>query len=475
MVGAGYLADQGRKAGPLLTVICAAVFLASGLAAVFEALTLSQEADTLTRAPVCGPSRVPADCRLHLGGTVVGGYDEGSGLTPERHIDVKASTSNVLHLDSPIVGAPPQIDSPVELEYWKGKLVRFATTAGIVSTGDHPGQLSRTSRLLAWFAFGLAALSGTWFMSAFRRRRVLLRVATASDVNIGVSCWFFIGVAVIIGFVGFAGLAADGFNHQTLATGLQRAGLVALGLSVVILSAIGRKVTITHDGLLYIRRFVTFPSITKITLDPARLPFSSLRIVTIHARNASKPIAIDTKYFGWNNRVRLLQTIGSRSPAAQFDANATALREGEPVGRQTPTSGTDPWQSQNRGCAAALLGVGSGLIVLGLVFETLGGPPIAGLWIFAIGAIFVGVGIHRNIKVLRAYFGSPRGDFLFLLQTLAPFVAWGIDVVGETSSNSSMRLLFRFLSLLPFLAVWILVWLPLSKAHESIPDQTRIA
>jgi hypothetical protein len=475
MVGAGYLADQGRKAGPLLTVICAAVFLASGLAAVFEALTLSQEANTLARAPVCGPARVPADCRLHLGGTVVGGYDEGSGLTPERHIDVKAFNGDVLHLDSPIVGAPPQIGSSVELEYWMGKLVRFATTAGIVSTGDHPAQLSRTSRLLAWFAFGLAALSGIWFMSAFRRGRVLPHVPTASDVNIGVSRWFFIGVAVAIAFVGFAGLAADGFSDQTVVTALKRAGLVALGLSLLILSAIGRKVTITHDGLLYIRRFVTFPSITKVTLDPARLPFSSLRIVTIHARNASKPIAIDTKYFGWDNRVQLLQTIGSRSSPARFDANAAALREGEPVGRQTPTSGTDPWQSQNRGCANTLVAVGSGLIVIGLLFQTLAGPPIVGLWIFAVGAIFVGVGIHRNIRVLRAYFGSPRGDFLFVLQTLAPLIAWGIDAQGETSSNSSMRLLFRLLSLLPFMAVWIVIWVPLSKAHESIPDQTRIA
>ena len=475
MVGAGYLADQGRKAGPLLTAICAAVFLASAFVAVFEALLLSQEAETLAKAPICGPSRLPTDCRLYVAGTVVGGYDEGSGLTPERHVDVRASTGDVLHLDSPIVGSPPQIGSPVELEYWKGKLVRFATTAGIVRTGDHPAQLSRTSRLLAWFAFGLAALCGIWFMSAFRRGRLLPHVPTASDVNIGVSRWFFVGVAVIITVVGFAGLAADGFSDQTLVTGFQRAGLVAVGLSLVILSAIGRKVTITHDGLLYIRRFATFPSITKVTLDPARVPFSSLRIVTIHARNASKPISVDTKYFGWDNRVRLLQAIGSRASEAQFDANAAALRVGEPVGRQSRTPGTDPWQSQNRGCATALLGVGSGLIVLSLLFETFGGPSIVGLWIFAVGAIFVGVGIHRNIRVLRAYFGRPRGDFLFVLQTLAPLIAWGIDAVGETSSNSSMRLLFRFLSLLPFLAVWILIWVPLGKAHESIPDQTRIA
>jgi hypothetical protein len=475
MVGADYLADQGRKAGPLLTVICAAVFLASGVAAVFEALMLSQEADALARAPVCGPSRLPADCRLHLGGKVVGGYDEGSGLTPERHIDAKASNGDVLHLDSPIVGAPPQIGSSVELEYWKGKLVRFATTAGIVSTGDHPGQLSRTSRLLAWFAFGLAALCGIWFMSAFRRGRLLPHVPTDSEVNIGVSRWFFIGVAVVTVVVGFAGLAADGFGDQTLVTGFQRAGLVAVGLSLVILSAIGRRVAITHDGLLYIRRFVTFPSIMKVTLDPARVPFSSLRIVTIHARNASKPISVDTKYFGWNDRVRLLRTIGSRSPHAQFDANAAALRDGEPLRKATRAPGTDPWQSQNRGCATALVGAGSGLIVLSLLVETLGGPPIVGLWIFAVGAIFVGVGIHRNIKVLRAYFGSPRGDFLFVLQTLAPLIAWGIDAVGETSPNGATRLAFRFLSLLPFLAVWILIWLPLSKARESFADQTRIA
>lgn len=335
MVGAGYLADQGRKAGPLLTVICAAVFVASGLAAAFEAVLLNQEAETLARAPACGPSHIPVNCRFHLGGTVVGGYDEGSGLTPERHIDVRASNGGVLHLDSPIVGSPPQIGSPVELEYWKGKLVRFATTAGIVRTADHPAQLSRTSRLLAWFAFGLGALCGIWFMSAFPRGRLLPHVPTASDVNIGVSRWFFVGVAVIITVVGFAGLAADGFSDQTLVTGLQRAGLVAVGLSLVIRSAIGRKVTITYDGLLYIRRFATFPSITKVTLDPARVPFSSLRIVTIHARNASKPISVDTKYFGWNNRVQLLQTIGSRSSHAQFDANAAALRDGEPLGKPT--------------------------------------------------------------------------------------------------------------------------------------------
>jgi len=475
MVGAGYLADQGRRAGPLLTVICAAVFLASSFAAFFEAVLLSQEAETLAKAPVCGASRVPADCRVHLGGTVVGGYDEGSGLTPERHVDVKAANGDVLHLDSPIVGVPPQIGSPVELEYWKGKLVRFATTAGTVWTADHPGQLSRTSRLLAWFAFGLAGLSGIWFMSAFRRGRLLPEASTAPDLSIGVSHWFYVGVAVIVVFVGFAGAAGYGFNDQTFLSGLKRAGLVALALSLVILSAIGRKVTITHDGLLYVRRFVTFPSITKVTLEPARLPFSSLRMVTIHARNASKPISVDTKYFGWDNRVRLLQAIGRRSSHAQFDANAAALRDGGPVGKQTRTQGTDPWQSQNRGCATALLGVGSGLIVLSLLFETLGGPPIVGLWIYAVGAIFVGVGIHRNIRVLRGYFGSPRGDFLFVLQTLAPLIAWGIDAAGETSSNSSMRLLFRFLSLLPFLAVWLLIWLPLGKVHESIPDQTRIA
>jgi hypothetical protein len=286
-------------------------------------------------------------------------------------------------------------------------------------------------------------------------------------LDVGVSHWFFIGVAVIIAVVGFAGLATDGVSDQTLGTGLKRAGLVALALSLVLLSAIGRKVTITNDGLLYVRRFVTFPSITKVTLEPARLPFSSLRIVTIHARNASKLLSVDTKYFGWANRVRLLQAIRSRSSHAQFDANAAALTEGEPVARQTRTPGTDPWQSQNRGCATALLGVGSGLIILGLLFETVGGPPIVGLWIFAVGAIFVGVGIHRNIRVLRGYFGSPRGDFLFVLQSLAPIIAWGIDAVGETSSNSSLRLLFRFLSLLPFLAVWLLIWLPLSKAHEN--------
>src|SRR5947207_2013927 len=65
--------------------------------------------------------------------------------------------------------------------------------------------------------------------------------------------------------------------------------------------------------------------------------------------------------------------------SSDLDANAAALRDGGPVGRQTRTLGTDPWQSQNRGCSTALLAVGSGLIVLSLLFEMLAGPPIVGL------------------------------------------------------------------------------------------------
>ncbi len=463
-------------ARPLLTAICAGVFLTAGLAAVVEAVAQNQEAIRLANAPVCDSARVLAGCRLHLAGTVVGGYDEGSGPTPERHVDIKAANGDLLHLVSPIVGAPPQIGSPVEVEYWKGTVVRYATPAGPIRTVDHPARLARTTRLLAWFAFGLAGLAGIWFMSAFRRGRGLPQIPTATDLGqIGVSRWFFVGVALVILFVSFADLPTDGFSDQTLSTGLQHAGLVALGLSVLIVSAIGRKVTITADGLLYIRRFVVFTAITKVTFEPGRLPFSDLRIVTVHARTAAKPIAIDTKYFGWENRVRLLQAIGRHSSAVQFDANAAAFKDGEPVGKPSRVVGADPWQAQNRGCTTALVGVGSALIVVGLVFETLGGPHIVGLWMFAVGAIFVGVGIHRNIKVLRGYFGSPRGDLLFVLQGLAPLVAWGIDAAGETSSSSSMRLLFRFLSLIPFLAVWLLIWLPLSKAHESLPDQTRIA
>jgi hypothetical protein len=220
---------------------------------------------------------------------------------------------------------------------------------------------------------------------------------------------------------------------------------------------------------------VAFASIGTVALEAGRLPFGSLRIVTIRALSSSKPLAIDTKYFGWRNRVRLLQVIGSRSSAAQFDANATALREGEPAGKQLPVLGADPWQGQNRGCANALVGVGAALIVLSLLFETLGGPPIGGLWIFAIGAIFVGVGIVRNVRTLRAHFGRPRGDLLLLLEILAPFVAWGIDAAGEASSDGSKRFLFRLLSLVPFLAVWLFIWVPLSRAHESSTDQARIA
>ena len=466
----GYPAERNLQAGPLLTIICGAVFLATALAGTIEALILNQHAKELATAPICTLST--AGCRLHIAATVIGGYDEGSGPAPERHVDIKTSSGAVLHLTSPIVGAPPQVGSDAVLEYRKGKLVRFRTSAGTVRTADHPGRLSRTSRLLAWFALGLALLCGIRFMSAFRRGRPIPQAPRPAEFSIGVSHWFFVGVAVIVVFAGFARLVGDGFTGTTLTLALRTAGLVMLGQSLVILNAIGRKVRLTPDGLLYLRRFATFPSIGAVTLEPGRLPFSSLRIVTIQARNSGKPLAIDTKYFGWQNRVRLLQVVGSRASAARFDANATALREGEPIGKQPPVLGADPWQNQNRGCANALVGVGAALIVLSLVFETLGGPPIGGIWLFLVGAIFVGVGIIRNIQTLRAHFGRPRGDLLLLLEIVAPFVAWGIDVTGETSSGGSTRFLFRLLSLVPFLAVWIFIWVPLSRANT---DQARIA
>jgi hypothetical protein len=328
---------------------------------------------------------------------------------------------------------------------------------------------------LAWLALGLALLCAIRFVSAFRRGQPVPQVPRAEELSIGVSPWFFVGVGVIVVFASLAGVASEGFTGATVASVLRTAGLVLLGLSLVILNAIGRKVTITLDGVLCLRRFVAFASIGTVALEAGRLPFGSLRIVTIRALSSSKPLAIDTKYFGWRNRVRLLQVIGSRSSAAQFDANATALREGEPAGKQLPVLGADPWQGQNRGCANALVGVGAALIVLSLLFETLGGPPIGGLWIFAIGAIFVGVGIVRNVRTLRAHFGRPRGDLLLLLEILAPFVAWGIDAAGEASSDGSKRFLFRLLSLVPFLAVWLFIWVPLSRAHESSTDQARIA
>lgn len=143
------LSDEPRRSGqvaPLLTVIFGALFLAAAVVGTFEAVVSNQEAEALAAAPVCTSGELSTACRGQVNAPVLGGYDEGSGLTPERHIDVKAPDGDLYHLTTRIVGSPPQIGSLIRLEYWKGKLVRFTTASGTFRTGDHPSLLSHPSR-----------------------------------------------------------------------------------------------------------------------------------------------------------------------------------------------------------------------------------------------------------------------------------------------------------------------------------------
>jgi hypothetical protein len=98
----GYLVERSRQTGPLLTMLCGAIFLASALVGAIEALVLDQEASALASAPVCTSTAATAGCRLEIG-AVVRGYDEGSGVARERH----RLCSSIGKARSFVLGRPP--------------------------------------------------------------------------------------------------------------------------------------------------------------------------------------------------------------------------------------------------------------------------------------------------------------------------------------------------------------------------------
>jgi hypothetical protein len=92
-----------------------------------------------------------------------------------------------------------------------------------------------------------------------------------------------------------------------------------------------------------------------------------------------------------------------------------------------------------------------------------GAGRIGSLWLFMGGSVILGVALPRSPKVLMTYFGDRGGRARFLLEIFALVAAYALDVAGELSADPPARLAAKLASLIPWVVVFVLVWLPLAR------------
>lgn len=141
-----------------------------------------------------------------------------------------------------------------------------------------------------------------------------------------------------------------------------------------------------------------------------------------------------------------------------------------------PSKVANVWQGQSRGTATALLATGAVAAGAGMLYEATNPSNRYGLLLFATAAVCLGIGIHRNVRVVRTYFGRRWGRILNVLQFLLPLFAFGLDYAAELTSEQETKWLLRFLAVIPFVFLYLVMWIPLARTTPEAPavDDTRI-
>jgi hypothetical protein len=135
--------------------------------------------------------------------------------------------------------------------------------------------------------------------------------------------------------------------------------------------------------------------------------------------------------------------------------------------RQLAAQGPSPWLGQSRRSSLSLIAVGAVAMLVGIAGDT-SGPraDLAALLIFYAGSLMLGIGLFRRHTVLVLYLGKRRARWLEVVQVSTAFVAYGLAVGAEFSSDPGQRIAFRLLSFIPFGLHFLFVWVPLMKAQE---------
>lgn len=152
----------------------------------------------------------------------------------------------------------------------------------------------------------------------------------------------------------------------------------------------------------------------------------------------------------------------------------TAQRRAMRSSKRPPISGG--WQGQSRGTATTMLITGAIALTLGFLYDAANPPNRYGLLFFSTAAVCLGIGIHRNVRVVHAYFGPRWGWLLNVLQFALPVIAFVLDYAAELVTDQGTKWLLRILGLIPFVFLYLVIWVPLSRFTPGTPplDETVI-
>ena len=123
-----------------------------------------------------------------------------------------------------------------------------------------------------------------------------------------------------------------------------------------------------------------------------------------------------------------------------------------------------------------MLITGAIALTLGFLYDAANPPNRYGLLFFSTAAVCLGIGIHRNVRVVHAYFGPRWGWRLNVLQFALPVIAFVLDYAADQVTDQGTKWLLRILGLIPFVFLYLVVWVPLSRFATGKPptDETVI-
>ncbi len=127
------------------------------------------------------------------------------------------------------------------------------------------------------------------------------------------------------------------------------------------------------------------------------------------------------------------------------------------------------WQGQSRGTATTMLITGAIALVVGFVYDATNPPNHYSLLFFATATMCLGVGIHRNVKVVRAYFGAGWGSLMNVLQFILPLIAFALDYAADLQTDQGARWFPRGLGVIPIVFLYLVMWVPLSRYTPAAP------
>ena len=453
-----------RVLGPL--ALAAPLALIAGVCLV-GAIQAGEQADALAAAPECSVPGL-SGCRTLVSGTLTSGVDLG-GLIPTRELTITARDGTIVHISGPSYGPELRIGDKVSVESWEDAPVLVSGATSASRTWMHPAELVLqrerwcVALLAPLLALVLRAISGA------RGSPPLRLLASRLPVRFGPSPYYRAGLVLVLG---------DAFLYAQVAPTTAVARFVVISTAIVVgalwLAASGRRADMSEASVRHMRKRVNLAQVHGVDVEWGLTAMRRDRVlVLLKGEGRTNMLTVDTKRWDWRSRARFIETLAALNPSAAFSDAAQRLRSGYPPSRSETRRALGVWDGQSRRATRALVAVSAVLMVLGLLAEPVGAGRVVSMWLFMGGSVILGVSLPRSPRVLMTYFGDRGGRARFALELGALATAYAIDVAGEVTSSPPLRMEAKLASLIPWMLVFLFVWVPLANAGENYDEVER--